>query len=385
MSDDGPIQAPPASADDDTHVGLPRWVRWVTAVVVLVGIGAMAYLGRGLLTGRELAETPGDPVGEGALEAVLARADAFTPNYEEGLAPFVATVGGELMPYHIMATSVLPGETVPVAIEASQRETPAGVGPDPTAFRAAAGAGMLDRTGPGAWTWTAPDSTGVVPIRIEGPNGGLTVHAFVLVPYAEKTGDALNGYRIGDYPTEPYRGNPVYEQPRGFIEVTEDVLDVAVSPHFTLRQFLCKQASPENGPFPQYLLLDPRLLRKLEGLLSELNAEGIPATGFHVMSGYRTPFYNRSIGNTTTYSAHLYGIAADIFVDRDADQYMDDLNGDGTVDVEDALILYNEVEGADHEAWYEGLEGGLGLYGPAPHRGPFIHVDVRGETVRWGP
>ena len=29
------------------------------------------------------------------------------------------------------------------------------------------------------------------------------------------------------------------------------------------------------------------------------------------------------------------------------------------------------------------LVGGLGIYGPAPHRGPFIHVDVRGEAARW--
>ena len=27
--------------------------------------------------------------------------------------------------------------------------------------------------------------------------------------------------------------------------------------------------------------------------------------------------------------------------------------------------------------------GGLGIYGPAPHRGPFVHVDTRGEPVRW--
>jgi len=384
MSDDSPIQEPPAPTDDRTRIGVPRWLRWVGAVVAILGVGLMAYLNRDLVTGRELGETPGDLVVERELEAVLARADDLTPTYREGLAPFVATVGGELMPYEIMLASVLPGETVPVEIEASQTNAPAGVGPDPTAFRAAAGAGSLDRTGPGGWTWTAPDSAGVFPLRVEGPNGGLTVHAFVLVPYAEKTADALNGYRIGDYPTETYRGNPVYEQPRGFIEVTEDLLDVAVSPHFTLRQFICKQTDPTGGPFPKYLLLEPELLRKLEGLLSEVNAEGISASGFHVMSGYRTPFYNRSIGNTTTYSAHLYGIAADIFIDEDADRYMDDLNGDGTVNVADARLLYDEVEGAEHEAWYEGLEGGLGLYGPAPHRGPFIHVDVRGEPVRWG-
>ncbi len=365
---------------DTTHVGLPRWLRRLGAALALAGVGLAIWLGRDVLTGRELGETPGDLVVERRVEAILEQAAGETPRFEEGLAPFALTVGGELLPYRVMMTAVLPGETVAVEAVAPDLGT-AG----PGQFRAAAGAGALDEVGPDRWSWTAPDSAGVYPLRVEGPGGGVTVHAFVLVPYERMQGESLNGYRIGSYPTEPYRGNPVYNQPRGFIEVTPNLLGVPVSPHFTLGQFVCKQPSG----YPKYLLMEPRLLRKLEGLLSEVNASGLaadgaPVTGFHVMSGYRTPVYNRSIGNTTTYSAHLYGISADLFVDRDADTYMDDLDGDGRVDVADARLLYDTVEGADHEAWYDGLEGGLGLYGPAPHRGPFIHVDVRGEPVRWG-
>lgn len=363
---------------DTTRVGLPRWVRWVVAVVALVGIGVMAYLTRDLLTGRLLSDRRGELAEAAAVEAVLETAAAETPVFDEGLAPFGLTVGGDLLPYRVMVTSVLPGEQTALEVELPEQ----GVVP-PGVYRAAAGAGTLDEIAAGRWAWTAPDSAGVYPLRVEGPAGGVTVHAFVLVPYERVDDGVLGGYRIGSYPTEPYRGNPVYNQPRGFVEVTPDMRDVLVSPHFTLGQFVCKQ-EPTGEPYPKYLLLEPELLRKLEGLLAEVNADGVPASSFHVMSGYRTPFYNRSIGNTTTYSAHLYGIAADIFVDRDADVYMDDLNGDGTVNVEDARLLYDTVEGAEHEAWYEGLEGGLGLYGPAPHRGPFIHVDVRGEPVRWG-
>ena len=47
------------------------------------------------------------------------------------------------------------------------------------------------------------------------------------------------------------------------------------------------------------------------------------------MSGYRTPFYNRSIGNQTRFSRHVYGDAADIYADDDGDGKMDDLDGDG--------------------------------------------------------
>jgi hypothetical protein len=377
MTNDETTSADTTGADT-TRVGLPRWVRWTAAVVAILGIGAMAYLTRDLVTGRLLSDTRADLDEEVAVEAVLETAAAETPVFEEGLAPFALTVGGDLLPYRVMLTSVLPGEQATIEVEPSEQ----GVTP-PGVYRAAVGAGTLDEIAAGRWAWTAPDSAGVVPLRVEGPEGGVTVHAFVLVPYEQMDDGVLNGYRISPYPTEPYQGNPVYNQPEGFIEVTPEVRDVLVSPHFTLGQFVCKQATT-GDPYPKYLLLEPELLRKLEGLLAEVNADGVPASSFHVMSGYRTPFYNRSIGNTTTYSAHLYGIAADIFVDQDADVYMDDLNGDGAVNVEDARLLYETVEGADHEAWYEGLEGGLGLYGPAPHRGPFIHVDVRGEPVRWG-
>jgi hypothetical protein len=41
------------------------------------------------------------------------------------------------------------------------------------------------------------------------------------------------------------------------------------------------------------------------------------------------------------------------------------------------------VESMRDEAWYEPLVGGLGIYGPAPHRGPFVHVDTRGRPARW--
>lgn len=63
------------------------------------------------------------------------------------------------------------------------------------------------------------------------------------------------------------------------------------------------------------------------------------------MSGYRTPYYNRSIGNETRYSRHVYGDAADIYVDDDDDGIMDDLDGDGKSTLDDARTL-GEVIGS---------------------------------------
>jgi hypothetical protein len=101
------------------------------------------------------------------------------------------------------------------------------------------------------------------------------------------------------------------------------------------------------------------------------------------MSGYRTPAYNRSLGNVR-YSRHLYGDAADILVDSDGDGVMDDLNRDGTVDGNDATTLAAWVEDLWATAEFASCPGGLGIYGGTAEHGPFVHVDLRGKKARWG-
>lgn len=58
---------------------------------------------------------------------------------------------------------------------------------------------------------------------------------------------------------------------------------------------------------------------------------GYPAKTFGIISGYRTPWYNKSVGNVPN-SRHVYGDAMDLYVDTDDDARMDDLNGDGSHD-----------------------------------------------------
>src|SRR3977135_3699103 len=215
----------------------------------------------------------------------------------------------------VSTLTVLPGETV--ALEAMDRR----------------------------WTWTAPGMSGLYPLHVVSSDrrDSLTIQAFVLVPFAHLRGEFLNGYRIGRYPA---RALP----PVGFIEVTPANENVMVSPHFQLKQFLCKQGSG----YPKYVVLNEQLLQRLEGLLALVNASGYTASTFYVMSGYRTPAYNHALGNVL-YSRHTFGSAADIFIDENHDGRMDDLNGDGRSDERDADVLYRLFDGPQSS-------GGLGKY-----------------------
>jgi uncharacterized protein YcbK (DUF882 family) len=203
---------------------------------------------------------------------------------------------------------------------------------------------------------------------------------------------------MGNYPQVELSASPLYERPRGFIEVTQVHESEFVSPHFQLRQFLCKQESN----YPKYLALDPRLLLVLETILQKVNTRGYRISTFEIMSGYRTPHYNRAIGNTTTYSRHLWGDAADIFIDENPrDGEMDDLNRDGVIDVQDAAVLYDIINElyqprtqriqrplvrnvAYQTPVQQLLTGGLAPYRATRSHGPFVHVDVRGTFARWG-
>ena len=117
--------------------------------------------------------------------------------------------------------------------------------------------------------------------------------------------------------------------------------------------------------------------------MEKVNASGIATDSFTIMSGFRTPFYNAAIDNVE-YSRHVYGDAADVFIDRDGNGSMDDLNGDGICNVEDAKVLRDLVEGMGTLAKFRRLVGGLASYRRTESHGPFVHIDARGHRARWG-
>ncbi|MGH7717934.1 MAG: hypothetical protein ACREON_03700, partial [Gemmatimonadaceae bacterium] len=190
---------------------------------------------------------------------------------------------------------------------------------------------------------------------------GSEFSLITLRPFADKVRGRIGTYRIGFWPYERRATSPeAYRNPDGFIEVTRDNQETHVSEHFRLRDFLTKD---QHAVWPKYLVLDERLLDKLELVIDELNDAGIPVTHLSVMSGFRTPQYNaRGVGEGGRASAsrHQYGDAADVFVDNDRDGWMDDLNRDGRVDRRDAGVLLQAAERV--EVAHPELVGGVGVY-----------------------
>ena len=325
------------------------------------------------LTTSSPAATAAAPAPLEAPATEAAPAPAATP-LSEG-APFtlhVKTDGAdELVPYEVLGLFVMPSEKVAISVSD---------GVLGRSFDVTAAAGRVTATGETAWSFVAPDRPGVYPVRVTEAGGSRStlLNVFVKTPFS-RTEKTLNGYRIGDYPEETFRQTAEYKTPRGFVEVTAANRNTKVAPHFTVGQFLCKQA----GGYPKYLMLRERLVLKLEAVLEAVHDEGIAADTLHVMSGYRTPAYNADLGNVK-FSQHQFGGAADIFVDRDRNGAMDDINRDGRVDRGDTEKLVSIVERMMKNPKYARFIGGVGRYGSTGSHGPFVHVDARGYSANWG-
>jgi uncharacterized protein YcbK (DUF882 family) len=232
----------------------------------------------------------------------------------------------------------------------------------------------------------APADPGMYKLAVEVGKATRPIddlRVFTLVPFAEKKDQRIGLYYLGSWPYEK-GGTPrsaAYGNPSGFVEVTPENRGTSVSEHFKLGDFLTKD---QPNVWPKYMLLDTRLLDKLELTIAELQSRGVEVKHVQVMSGFRTPRYNVGGGNTegrANLSRHMYGDAADVFVDNDRDGRMDDINGDGRVDTADAEVIADAVQRV--EARYPALVGGVGIYKACCGHGPFTHVDVRGYRARW--
>ncbi|HEU4631747.1 MAG TPA: D-Ala-D-Ala carboxypeptidase family metallohydrolase, partial [Gemmatimonadaceae bacterium] len=195
----------------------------------------------------------------------------------------------------------------------------------------------------------------------------------VLVPFSEKKGPTLRGFRIGSYVGERLGGAARRALPEGFFPVDSAALALHVSDHLTLRDVLTTPDVDALG-YPQYATLDLRLVEKLELVLREVErlTGGDVLPRLTVNSGFRPPSYNRTVRGAAPNSRHQYGDAADVRVD---------VNHDGRFSLAELRLVARAVSAVERA--HPDLVGGLGLYTSKRYRSPYVHIDARGKTARW--
>jgi Peptidase M15 len=198
---------------------------------------------------------------------------------------------------------------------------------------------------------------------------GLTLA--VLVPFEEKEGSMLRGYRIGTYLAEKVSGRQA--PPEGFLEITPADVDLPITKHLRVGDFLNHD---QQGKWPSYAAVNPKLLDKLELVIQEIarwhGDKAVADIEIDVHSGFRAPEHNRRIQRAARDSQHQYGDAADVAIDA---------NGDGKLTAIDSRMVGLAVEIV--ELKHPDLVGGLGIYTSGHSSTNYVHIDVRGRRARW--
>ena len=233
-----------------------------------------------------------------------------------------------------------------------------------TPIRALVGSNIVAPSRPGFYRLT------LVRNNMRHAVDGLTLA--VMVPFTEKAGGFLRGYKIGTYVAERISGRQ--PPPEGFLEVNPEDVDIAITKHLRVGDFLNHD---RQDVWPRYAAVSPRLLDKLELVVAEIarwHGAGDSAKidlSIDVHSGFRAPDHNRRVQRAASDSQHQYGDAADVAIDA---------NGDGKFTAIDARMVGLAVEIV--ELKHPGLVGGMGLY-LSRRTGAYVHIDARGRRARW--
>jgi uncharacterized protein YcbK (DUF882 family) len=348
----------------------PRLERWFDAgLVVLVGLFLVGWSWAIVEAARSGGPTPG--VAEVAVNPLSMTAPppaAFLLDraaLELAERAGVGGVSGDVFVHIPDGDSLMLVDSLPPGVELQYRERD----------QAGDTTGHITPLGPGIWN---------VLVRVRGAIRTVPRLSVVkLVPLSEKHGGRIGGYVIGEWPYESggKPRSPAYAPPAGLVRVTPENQELMVSQHFRLRDFLTKG---QTDVWPKYVAMSPRLLDKLELTIDELEAAGHPVHDVGIISGFRTPEYNRRGGETGgrgELSRHMYGDAMDFFVDNNRDGRMDDLNGDGRIDKGDGRVIVEAAERVERKNPH--LTGGIGLYAPTGAHSGFVHIDTRGYRARW--
>ncbi|HUT54171.1 MAG TPA: hypothetical protein VM658_12345 [bacterium] len=215
-------------------------------------------------------------------------------------------------------------------------------------------------------------------------NKSITVACLVGYPSSMLRGGFLNGFELGEYPDWRDKQNPeLYRPPAYFYYLDNDVLGRFISTHLRLGDL----GYDGRAPLPQYFTLDYDLVRKLEVIQDELALSGLPSRFQFIGGGFISPKSNklrtRRVSAAADLSRHMWGEAVDFIIDESPrDEIMDDMNGDGVIDVRDALVVRDIITELEQSGRVE--PGGVGVYAPPRNSQIQLHVDVRGFPTRWG-
>lgn len=274
--------------------------------------------------------------------------------------PMEISVNGSVLPEHMMAFTASMGSSVTLSCT------------DPLEWSLM---GSDQGSTGNTFTFQLPRSHGIY--RVTGRDSLNCREWLVLVPLAAEQvrTSTVNSFPLGFYGD----GNSRDHLPdRGFIELWPEDYERRVSTHLRFSDLLCHI----DGDWPQYMVLDTRLVHKMEMVLQEVREVYPEARVIHCISGFRTPAYNAAIGNETGFSLHLYGSAADFWIESwPSNQLIDDLDRNKRIDVYDGEVI---VEAARRlEASGEVAIGGASAYRWIPTHGPFVHLDTRGSAAVW--
>ncbi len=222
--------------------------------------------------------------------------------------------------------------------------------------------------------------------------GDFSMYFLIPYPFDRSGKGIIEGYPIGIYPDEESltvkayiaQHREHYHPPEYFIKVTPETSALHISEHFRLGDF-----SPlsDKGQ-THFIALDLRALKRLEGVASRLSQQGIPGENIKILRAFISPNELQRLRLKglvlAKFTRYMYGDAVAFIVDADGDNRMDDLNGDGIIDIQDADVLANIIEQIERQTREY---GGVGVYGsfkdPVLPDTPYVQFDLRGFRSRW--
>gem|GEM_PF-3776234 len=194
---------------------------------------------------------------------------------------------------------------------------------------------------------------------------------------------------IGKYPTIPKSGKTFYfkdkyAHPKYFFIWDESLENLPISKNLLYSDIVIKpDAEKPDLPRPpratKIFTLSYETIINFDTII-DLTRLKTPFIKVTVLSFYRTPDYNRSIG-ASPFSRHIYGDGIDWFIDENpVNDEMDDLNKDGKVTKEDGKPFVQSIIKLVSERTIEPC--GIGVY--FTKKGASLHYDSRGHLARWG-